>query len=91
MAKEHPKFDDDVPQFSGKINETFMDWVTEVRLWEAKHRGRDETSPWATLQQEWARWTGEADRQEAWARRPRKFYSGQHRSDSQRQRLQGNF
>ena len=26
MANEHPKFDDDVPQLSGKINEKFVDW-----------------------------------------------------------------
>ena len=37
MTREHPKFDDDVPQFSGNINEKLVDWVTDVRLWEAEH------------------------------------------------------
>ena len=43
MANEHLKFEDDVPQFSGKINERFVEWVTDVRLWEAEHK--DETKP----------------------------------------------
>ena len=43
MANEHPKFEDDVPQFSGKIHEKFVEWVTDVRLWEAEHK--DETKP----------------------------------------------
>ena len=29
---EHPKFEDDVPQFSGKINEKFAEWDTDVKL-----------------------------------------------------------
>ena len=41
IANEHPKFQDDVPHFSGKINEKFVEWVTDVRLWEAQHK--DET------------------------------------------------
>ena len=43
MVKVHPAFEDDVPQFSGKINEIFVEWVTDVRLWEAEHK--DETKP----------------------------------------------
>ena len=43
MTREHPKFDDDVPQFSGNFNEKLVDWVTDVRLWEAEHN--DETKP----------------------------------------------
>ena len=39
MANEHPKFGDDVPQFSGKINEKFIDCVTCARLWMAEHKG----------------------------------------------------
>ena len=27
MANEHPKFEDDVPQFSGKLNEKFVELV----------------------------------------------------------------
>ena len=41
MANEHPQFEDDVQQFSRKINETFVEWVTDVRLWETEHK--DET------------------------------------------------
>ena len=43
MAKQHPKFEDDVPQFSGKIGEKFFEWVTGVKLWEAEQK--DETKP----------------------------------------------
>ena len=43
MANEHPNFGDDVPQFSGKINDQFVEWVTDVRLWEAEHK--DHTEP----------------------------------------------
>ena len=43
MAKEHPNFEDDVPRFSGKINDEFVDWDTDVQLWEAEHK--DEASP----------------------------------------------
>ena len=43
MANEHPKFEDDVPQFSGKINEKFFEWVTDVKLWEAEHK--EDTTP----------------------------------------------
>ena len=43
MANDHPKFEDDVPQFSGKINETFVEWVADVKLWEAEHK--DEAKP----------------------------------------------
>ena len=43
MANEHPKFEDDVPLFCGKISETFVEWVTDVRLWEAEDK--EETRP----------------------------------------------
>ena len=43
MANEHPKSEEDVPQFSRKLSEKFADWVTDVRLWEAEHK--DETKP----------------------------------------------
>ena len=43
MANEHPKFEDDVPQFGDKINEKFVGWVTDVSLWEAEYK--DETKP----------------------------------------------
>ena len=43
MTSEHPKFQDDVRQFSGKINEQFVEWVTDLRHWEAEHK--DETKP----------------------------------------------
>ena len=43
MANEHPKFEDYVPQFSGKFNEKFVECVTDVRLWEPEHK--DETKP----------------------------------------------
>ena len=29
MANEHPKFEDDVPQFSGESNANFIDWVAD--------------------------------------------------------------
>ena len=38
IANEHPQYQDDVPHFSGKINEQFVEWVTDVRLWEAQHK-----------------------------------------------------
>ena len=38
MANEHPE-SEDVPEFSGKINENFVEWVTDVRLREAKRIG----------------------------------------------------
>ena len=31
MANEHPKFEDNVPQFSSKINEQFVHWITSSR------------------------------------------------------------
>ena len=37
------KLEDDVPQFSGKINEKFVEWVTDVRVCEAEHK--DVTKP----------------------------------------------
>ena len=43
MANEDPKFEDDAPQFGGKITEKFVEWVTDVRLLEAEHK--DETKP----------------------------------------------
>ena len=43
MTKEHPKCQDNVRQFSGKINEQFVEWVTDLRHWEAEHK--DETKP----------------------------------------------
>ena len=42
-ANEHPKFEDDVRRFSGKINEHFVEWVIDVRLSEAELK--DETKP----------------------------------------------
>ena len=42
MANEQAKFEDDVPQFSGKTNEEVVEWVTDVKLWEAEHK---ETKP----------------------------------------------
>ena len=39
IANEHPQFQDDVQHFSDKINEKFVEWVTDVR--EAQHK--DET------------------------------------------------
>ena len=45
MANEHPKFEDDVPQFSGKINDHFVEWVTDVRLWEAERKGETKPRP----------------------------------------------
>ena len=26
MAKDHPEYEDDIPQFSGKINEKLVEW-----------------------------------------------------------------
>ena len=46
MANDHPRFEDDVPQCSGKINEKFVERVTAVRQWEAEHK--DETKPHAS-------------------------------------------
>ena len=43
MASDHPKFEDDVSQFSGKMNEKFVDWVIDVKVLEAEHK--DETQP----------------------------------------------
>ena len=43
MEKDHPEYEDDIPQFSGKINEKFVEWVYHVRLWEAEHK--DERKP----------------------------------------------
>ena len=37
-ANEHPQFEDDVPQLTGKINEKFVERITDVRLWEAEHK-----------------------------------------------------
>ena len=42
-SNEHPKFEDDIPQFSGKIDETVVEWVAGERLWEAQHK--DVTKP----------------------------------------------
>ena len=38
MADERPNGDDDLPQFSGKINETFVERVTSVKLREVEHK-----------------------------------------------------
>ena len=40
MSKQN--LEDDVPQFSGKTNEEVVEWVTDVKLWEAEHK---ETKP----------------------------------------------
>ena len=75
MAHDHPKFEDDVPQFNGNTNEKFVEWVT-VRLWEAEHK--DETKYWATPLQERTLWTAEAHHQDiAWSGRSRKPHCGQ--------------
>ena len=42
MANDHPKFEENVPQFSGNINGKFVEW-TDVKLWEADHK--EETKP----------------------------------------------
>ena len=56
MANQHPKCEDDVLRFSGNINDKFVEWVTDVKLWEAEHDGGDETSPWATPLQKRRSW-----------------------------------
>ena len=38
MANEHPKLEDNVPQFSGEISEKLVELVTYVKLWEAEHK-----------------------------------------------------
>ena len=43
VAHEVPKLRNDVPQFSCKINEKIVEWVTDVRLREAEPK--DETNP----------------------------------------------
>ena len=43
MANGYLKFEDDVPRFSVKINEKLVEWVTDVKQWEAEHK--EETKP----------------------------------------------
>ena len=75
---EHPKFGDDVSQLSGKINEKFEEWVTDVGLWEAEHK---ETKPrLGTPLQERTSSTAEADHQDiAWSGRPCELHCERHR------------
>ena len=85
MANEHLKFEDDVPQFSGQINEKFVEWVADVRLWEAEHK--DETKPrLATrLHRRGLLWTAKADHQDiAWSGRPGELHCGPHHRDAQK-------
>ena len=79
MINEHPKFDDDAPQFSGKINDIFVDWVTDVKLRGGKTQGRNETSLERHASSGEELWTVEADHpDDACSGRPRKLYREQH-------------
>ena len=64
MANEHPKFEDDVPQFSGKIIDVIACEADETKP----------PSPWATPPQERIHWTAEAEHQDCTrSGRPRNF------------------
>ena len=81
MANEHPKFEDYVPQFSRKINDKFVEWLTDVRLWGAEHKDdtRPRFGPSLNRIHERTTWTAEADRQDiVWSGRPRKLRCGEH-------------
>ena len=82
MANEHPKLEDNVPQFSGKISETFVELVTYVKLCEAEHK--EETKP-RLGPRLYRRGLLEADHQHiGWSGRRCELLSGPHHRNAQK-------
>ena len=84
MANGHSKFEDDVPQFRGKLNKKFVEWVTDVRLKKTEQKDETKARLGPRLLQERTSWTTEANHQDnARSVRLGEFHSGQHHRDAE--------